>query len=183
MYLPVAAFLACTTPSPTPEPSLRTPPLTEAYDIPAKVADPTSALLLSLAAGKASLESILDEKRGFVLVEFRGAHSDNAEERFAERVCGDNARQHLDVLFTDVAERTQNGSADVFSCDGPVCTHPAAHEDDWSGSYAFQAPEGRQVLGVVVRMGYAPKERARRQAVEEWVDAELQRLTGEDCKL
>lgn len=179
---------ACTGP-PTPPPS--TPELEEMPDldaeIPAEVPDPTSALLLSIAAGTRPPGSLLDDKRGFVWVEVDGSAPDDARAgpdgrlRIAERVCGAEAEQRLAILRQDLASRTQQGTIDVFDCRGPVCAHAARTPDDVAGSYAFQAPDGTHVLGVVVRMRHPPSRPREQQDVENWVDEQLHDLTGVPC--
>ena len=156
--------------------------------VPVAVPDPTSATMLAIASGQLTAADVLDEVRGFVLVEvFDDASGSDpradprGQVRAAERVCGARAKQRFSELKDDLAARTEGGTKDVFTCDGPVCTHPPIMELDKTGSYAFQAPEGHQVLAVVVRIGGIPSSPADQQQIEAWVDEQLRELGGEDC--
>lgn len=184
----LALLIACTSSSstaPLPADDGALPDLDA--EIPAQLPDPTSQILLDVASGKHAPATLLDGKRGFVLVEVDGQAPDDPRSdpkgqlKVAWRVCGADAERRIQALQADLADRTQQGTVDVFECRGAVCVHPQRHADDASGSYAFQAPDGRHVLGVVVRMSHPPASPAMQRALEGWVDEQLRELTGDDC--
>ena len=147
-------------------------------EVPQEIPDPTPTLMRALASGTTPIDRVLDTQRGFVLIEVAG----EAEgERIALRVCGSRAKRELEVLRGDLAARSKNGTENVFTCDSAVCVHPQQGSGDYSGSYAFQAPDGHLVLGVVVRMGDPPASTAAQRRMEEWVDKQLRRLVSEGC--
>ena len=144
-------------------------------ELPRRTPDPTSSLMLDIASGQRTVSDVLDVKRGFILVEVGQAP------RSAERVCGDDAVEALTRLQADLAQRSQRGTQDVFTCEGGVCTHrPTTDADVW-GSYRFEAPQGRHVVSVVVRMGSVPTSVHMQDELERWVDRQLRQLSGVAC--
>lgn len=149
----------------------------------------SSTLLLDVVAGRTPPGAIIDPQRGFVFVEVDNDAPDDPRAdargrvREARRVCADDAHALLERLTSDLRERTNGGKDDVFACVEHMCTHPPRVGDqaDRAGSYAFQSPDGKPVLAVVVRMGHEAATPGERKALEKWVDFNISRLLGEAC--
>lgn len=142
--------------------------------------------MLSLASATRPVSEVLDPQRGFTLVEVSTDADDpradaGGQVRTAQRLCGAAAGDALEQLQADLAERSSGGTDDIFRCSGPVCTHPPRTPDDLSGSYAFQAPDDRLVLELVVRIGGIPRSPHAQQEIEAWVDARIDELDGQPC--
>ncbi len=181
------ALWACVGPSS--DPSLPSPQELEEdvpmEILPVEVPDPTPELLLAIAADRSQASSLVDVARGFVVVDvFNGSDDPRADAkgrlRVAERVCGDQAVARATELAEELATLAGSGP-EVFRCAGAVCTHAATDALPHAGSYAFQAPDGKQVLSVVVRMGPVGKAAAVQRRIEGWVDNQLRRLASESC--